>query len=100
MPQDTVPPAFVFPHARMHDALLINALEGSLGLVNSPKSGWMTGPVFLKVLEHIKKNTDHSTEEPIVVHLDNHESHCTPDEELYCRKNCTVTCTFLPHCTR
>ncbi|GFG32344.1 hypothetical protein Cfor_11884, partial [Coptotermes formosanus] len=82
----------------MHDALMIKAPEGSLGLVKSPTSGWMTGPLFFKVLEHTKKNT-HCSKEPIVVLLDNHHSHCTLDEIIYCTEDGTVMCTFPPHCT-
>lgn len=46
---NTVPPVFVFPRAKFHDSLLFGAPEGSLGLVNSPKSGWMTSDLFLQV---------------------------------------------------
>jgi hypothetical protein len=97
---NTVPPVLVFPHARMHDAQMINAPEGSSGLVNCPTSGWMTGPLFLKVLEHIKKNTHCNKEEAILVLLNNHKSHCTFDAVLYCRENGIVMCTFPPHCTQ
>lgn len=51
---NTVPPVFIFPRAKFHDSLLFGAPPGSLGLVNSPKSGWMTGPLFLEVLKHVK----------------------------------------------
>jgi hypothetical protein len=45
---NTVPPAvLVFPRARMHDALMIYAAAAaSLGLVNCPTSGCMTGPTI------------------------------------------------------
>jgi len=47
---------FVFLLAVMHNALVFNAIEGSIGLVNCPTSGWMADPLFLKVLQHIKQN--------------------------------------------
>lgn len=50
---NTVPPAFIFPRARFHEAMINGAPPGSVGYANSPKSGWMTGPLFVKVLQHI-----------------------------------------------
>jgi len=54
---NTAPPVFIFPRARLHDALMFGAPPASLWLVNSPQSCWITGPLFLKVLEHLKKKT-------------------------------------------
>jgi hypothetical protein len=81
----------------MHDALVINAPEGSLGLVNYPTVGWMMGPLLLKMLEHIKKNTRCNKQEPILVLLDNHKSHCMLAAVLYCTENGIAMCTFPPH---
>ncbi|GLV33551.1 hypothetical protein CBL_21471, partial [Carabus blaptoides fortunei] len=50
---NTIPPVFIFPRARFRDNMLIGAPTGSLGLANSPSSGWMTRDLFLKVLEHM-----------------------------------------------
>jgi len=83
----------------MHNALVINAIEGSSGLVNCPTKGWMTDPLFLKVLQHIKQNIRCSKEEPIVVFLDNHENHCKLEAMVYCREKGVVICTFPPQCT-
>jgi hypothetical protein len=54
---NTVPPVFIFPRARFHDSVMFGASPGSLGLANSPQNSWMTGPLLLKVLEHVKKHT-------------------------------------------
>jgi hypothetical protein len=78
--------------------LVINATEGSIGHVNCPTKGWMTDPLFLKVLQHIRQNIRCSKEEPILVLLDNHENHYKLASILYCRQN-GVICTFPPHCT-
>jgi len=51
---NTVPPVFIFPRARLHDSLMFGAPHGSLGLVNSPQSSWITRPVFLKFLQLAK----------------------------------------------
>lgn len=83
----------------MHESMLNGAPTGSLGLANSPKSGWMTGPLFLKTLEHIQKFTRCSVNDPILILMDNHESHCTLDAVIYARTNGMVLVTFPPHCT-
>jgi len=83
----------------MHNAMVINAIEGSIGLVNCPTSGWMTDPLFLKALQHFKQNIRCSKEEHILVLLDNHKNHCKPDAILYCREYDVVICTFPPNCT-
>lgn len=96
---NTLPPVFVFPRARMHAELMANSPEGSIGLANSPTSGWMTTNLFLKVLEHIKQHTRCSKEDHILLLLDNHESHCSLDAILYSRDSGIIMCTFPPHCT-
>jgi hypothetical protein len=41
---------------------MFGASSESLGLVNIPQTRWIAGPPFLKVLEHVKKNTRNSKE--------------------------------------
>jgi hypothetical protein len=59
----------------------------------------MDGANFVKVLMHIQKNTKCSIDDPIVLIVDNHESHCTLDAVLYCRENGIHLLTFPPHTT-
>lgn len=96
---NTVPPVFIFPRARMHDTLMVGSVAGSLGLVNSPTSGWITGVLFIKVLEHLVKFTQCSEKSPILLIMDNHESHCTLDAILFARSNGIVILTIPPHCS-
>lgn len=96
---NAVPPVFVFPRARLHDSMMFGAPPGSLGLVNSPKSSWMIGSLFIKVLEHVKKHARCSKDDRIIMLMDNHESHCTLDAIIYARENGIVLVTFPPHCT-
>jgi len=71
----------------------------SLGLVNIPQSMWITGPLFLKVLEHVKKNTRSSKEDGIILLKDDNESHCTLDSILYVTEIGITLVTFHPHCS-
>jgi len=65
---------------------MFGAPPGSLGLLNSSHSSWITGPLFLKVLEHVKKHTRSSKEDRIILLMNNHESHHTLDSILYARE--------------
>ncbi|XP_065675533.1 uncharacterized protein LOC136091752 [Hydra vulgaris] len=91
-------PLFIFPRARFYDTMIKGGPPGCIGYENSPKSGWMTGPLFLKVLEHIKKLLRCSKEEPILLLMDIHESHCILDAINYCCENGIRVLTFPPHC--
>ena len=96
---NTVPPVFIFPRARLHDSLMLGVPPGSMELVYSPHSSWITGPLFLKVLDCVKKHTRSSKKDCIILLMDNHESHCTRDSVLYARENgitlvtCPSTCS-------
>ncbi|XP_055910754.1 uncharacterized protein LOC129945119 [Eupeodes corollae] len=96
---NSVPPVFVFPRARFHDHMLKGAPNGSIELANSPTNGWMTSQLFVKVLDHLQKYSRSTTNDPILLLLDNHESHCSIDAIKFCRENGIVLLTFPPHCT-
>jgi hypothetical protein len=72
--------------ARFHDTMLFCAPPGSLGFVNSPRSDWMTSPLFVTVLEHTKRHTRCSGEDRIFLLSDNHESHCNFKAIVYARE--------------
>jgi hypothetical protein len=50
----------------------------------------------LKVLEHVKKYARRSKEDPIILLIDDHKSHCALDSILYARENGSY---FPPHCS-
>ena len=95
---NTVPPVFIFP-TRLNDSLMLGALPRRLELVYSPQSSWVTGPLFLRVLEHVKKYTRSSKEDRIILLMDSHESHCTLDSIQYARENGITLVTFPPNCS-
>jgi hypothetical protein len=69
----------------------------SLGLSN--KSGWMTGMLFVEVLRHRRSATNCSIENPILLLMDNHESHISIETIEFCRDNGITILTFPPHCS-
>lgn len=90
-----LPPVYVFPRVRHPDEYLIDAPTSSLALGN--RSGWMTGELFIKVLEHIQKHTKCSKEKKILLLLDNHESHTTVGAINFCRDNGIIMLSLPPH---
>jgi hypothetical protein len=94
---NTVPPAFVFPRVHFREHMLHGAPPGSLGLAF--QSGWMTGPNFLEVMKHFVKHTRCDKENPVLLILDNHESHIYLEAVLYAKENGVVLLTFPPHCS-
>ena len=83
---NTVPPVFIFPRVRNHDSLNFGSPPGNFGLLNVPRSSLITGLLYLKVIEHVKKHTRSSKKDGIILRMDNHESHCSLDFILYARK--------------
>lgn len=90
-----IPPAFVFPRVHYKEHFLNGAPESSLGLAT--KSGWITSEAFLKVLEHLKKHSGCSRDQPILLLLDNHESHASINAVRFCKENGIVLLSFPPH---
>ncbi|XP_034077842.1 uncharacterized protein LOC117549854 [Gymnodraco acuticeps] len=70
---NAVPPMFIFPHVRFKDSLLNGSPAGSIG--HCTKSGWMNEDAFLIFLKHFIRHTNCSTDHPVLLILDNHESH-------------------------
>lgn len=96
---NTIPPVYIFPRSKYKPIFLRGAPNGSLGLANKSGSGWMTSTLFLEVVKHIQKFTKCTKDDPILVVLDNHESHTSLETILFCRDNGIIFVTFPPHCT-
>ncbi|KAJ3663215.1 hypothetical protein Zmor_007519 [Zophobas morio] len=94
---NVVPPAYVFPRVRFKESFLTGAPERSIGIA-SP-SGWMTTDGFKEIIKHIKNHMHVSKENPVLVLLDNHDTHASLDLILYCRENGLILLTFPPHTT-
>ncbi|KAI8437006.1 hypothetical protein MSG28_010406 [Choristoneura fumiferana] len=76
---------------------MTGAPEGSLGIAT--KSGWINSGIFLEVLKHIQKKSSCSKDNPILLLVDNHESHVTIEAVDYARDNGIVYLSFPPHTT-
>lgn len=94
---NSIPPAFVFPRVNFKEFMLNQAPIGSLGLAH--QTGWMTAENFLLVIKHLIKHTKPSKEDPILVIMDNHETHITIDVVTEARKSGVHLLTMPPHCS-
>ncbi|KAG5888593.1 hypothetical protein JTB14_004775 [Gonioctena quinquepunctata] len=93
----SIPPLYIFPRVRMEDQFFHGAVPGAVGYAE--KSGWMSTRVFLKLLEHIKKHTNSSPTNQILLLMDNHETHVSLDAISFAREHGIVLLSFPPHCT-
>lgn len=93
----TIPPVFIFPRAKVADYMSFGAPSGSLICVH--KSGWMTSDNFFKVICHFVKYSHATKEDPVLILLDNHESHMSIETIRYAKENGVIMLTFPPHCS-
>jgi len=93
---NTVPPFFVFPSKNCKEALLKRSPLQSASASNA--WGSMTATLFVKILEHFKKHTRCTEDKPVLLILDNHESHIFFDSLDFCEHSGIVLLTIPPHC--
>lgn len=94
---EVAPPIYLFPRKIPREEYMEGSPEGSIGIFNG--SGWMDEDAFLQTLNHIKKHTCSTKENPILLLLDNHASHCTVKAINFCRDNGIYMLSFPPHTT-
>lgn len=92
---NALPPVYVYPRVHFKDYFMSGAPQGSIGFAN--RSGWMTQEIFLEVIKHVQKQMSASKDNPVLIILDNHESHISLDTIIYCRENGIILLTFPPH---
>ena len=93
---NALPPVWVFPRVRFDESRMMSgAAVGALGLVH--KSGWMTSENFKRVLEFFKGSVRCTKENPVLLIMDNHESHLSVEGLDFCKENGIVVLTLPPH---
>ena len=92
-----IPPMFVFPRTKFRDYFIAN---GPYGCVDSASpSRWVKAKDFLVFMQHFVAVTKCSKEHPVLILLDNHESHLSIALIDYCRDNGIVLQTLPPYCS-
>ncbi|XP_055307136.1 tigger transposable element-derived protein 6-like [Sitodiplosis mosellana] len=94
---NTIPPFFVFPRKKFKNNFLIGGPVGCGGAGNP--SGWMNGPQFYEFLGFFQAHAHASLENPVLLILDNHESHLSIKGLDYCKENGIVVLSLPPHCS-
>ncbi|XP_055708232.1 uncharacterized protein LOC129805249 [Phlebotomus papatasi] len=92
---ESIPPVYLFPRKKTHPEYMEGSLEGSIAFYND--RGYMDSPTFLKVLDHFKNHTFASTNNEILLILDNHASHLSLDAIKFCRDSGIHMLTLPPH---
>lgn len=92
---NTVPPPFVFPRVNFKDHMLKGAPPGSIGA--AAQSGWSNENIFYQYFEHFVNHTKPTIENPIILLLDNHESHVSVKAITLANKVGVFMVTFYPH---
>ena len=91
----TPSPIFVFPRKNFKEHFMRGAPVGSIGCANG--SGWMQHDDFLLFLKHFVKMVRPSVYSPVLLIMDNHDSHLHIDNIDYCKDHGIVLLTVQPH---
>lgn len=94
---NSVPHLFVFPRVHFKDHMLKGAPPGSVGA--AAPSGWSNEVVFQQYLEHFITHTKPTPKDPVLLVLDNHESHISVAAISRAKEAGVIMVTFHPHTT-
>ncbi|KAI4809047.1 hypothetical protein KUCAC02_017962 [Chaenocephalus aceratus] len=89
------PKQVVTEKGKKQDSLLNGSPAGSIG--HCTKSGWMNEDAFLIFLKHFIRHTNCSTDHPVLLILDNHESHISLKSVTIAKENGVIMLTLPPH---
>ncbi|XP_065675688.1 uncharacterized protein LOC136091901 [Hydra vulgaris] len=93
----SIPPLLVFPRAKFKGYMLNNCPPESAGAANM--SGWSNEVIFVQFLEHFISNVRPLIEKPVLLLMDNHESHVKIPVIELAKKLGIVLMTFHPYTT-
>lgn len=90
-----IPPMMIFPRVNFKAHMLKGGPIGTIGGANP--SGWSNERLFLEFLEHFRTHVKPTVEDPVILILDNHDSHVNIGAIDFCKKNGIWLLTFHPH---
>ncbi|XP_072949708.1 uncharacterized protein mod(mdg4) isoform X1 [Epargyreus clarus] len=90
-----IPPMLIFPRVTFKDFMINGVPEGSIGGANP--SGWSNESMFLRFLQHFIKYAKPSKEQPVILIMDNHESHISVPAIQMAKDNGVKLITLHPH---
>ncbi|XP_077966411.1 uncharacterized protein LOC144419992 [Styela clava] len=95
---NSVPPAFIFPRVNFKSHMMIGAPTGSVGFAY--KTGWVNSTIFLGWLKHFLTHSNCSKSNPVLLLMDNHNSHISIESVEFSKQNGIVLLTLPPHCSQ
>lgn len=90
-----VPPMFIFKRERMKEGLQKNGPTGAI--YRCSKSGWITEQLFTEWIKHFANYTKATTEDPVMLVMDNHSTHSNLATYNFCRENGIKVISIPPH---
>lgn len=90
-----IPPMFIFARQRMAVHLQRNGPPGAI--YGCSKNGWITEALFIMWLKHFQLFIKCSKEDPVLLIMDNHITHCTLSAYNFCKENGIIVLTIPPH---
>lgn len=94
-----IPPFFVFPRVNVQQHWRLSAPAGSEMVGHPNATGWMTNENFCDFMKHFIKHAKPSVDQPVLLILDNHQSHINLDVIKYAKENHVTLLSFPPHCS-
>lgn len=92
---NSLPPMLIFPRVHFKDRMLFGGPAGCIGAANP--SGWSTEVTFIKFLDHFLNTVKSSKDDRVLLLLDNHETHLTPQVLDKASDVGIVMVTYPPH---
>lgn len=90
-----VPPILIFPRVHFKQYMLNGAPPGSIGGANP--SGWSNEQLFVQYLDHFISFVKPSKDDPVLLILDNHDSHISIEGIVKAKEAGVIMLTFPPH---
>lgn len=92
-----LPPMLIFPRVHFKDNMVIGAPPGTLG--SATPSGWSNEDQWLKFIKHFIEHTNASKDHPVLLLIDNSETHNSVEAIELASDNGIKIITFPPHTT-
>lgn len=90
-----IPPMMIYPRKRMSANLQKNGPDGAIYCCSN--NGWTNTELFNEWLLHFKKHTRPTADEPVLLILDNHNSHISIESYKFCKENHIHMVSLPPH---
>lgn len=92
---NSIPPMLIFPRVNFKEHMMKGVPPGSIGA--AAPSGWSNEGLLPKFLGHFISHTRPSLTDPVLLLLDNHDSHVSVPVITKCKEVGITLLTFHPH---